>query len=510
MQYRPLETPSNKVYRKKCSFERQLMMAYGRLYAIYLKNIMSLTSTFHVQRFKKELSKQKPTDKELSYRAASKIMDMPDFASIRDYYIKSYAAEYSTSSWIIESGKNSKDTNPNPTTLFGIIPELNAESCLNRLLNVAIFESTTENKKRFKEKVWEKYVNAFNDSSLTPYARVGALMRSLVEAADSFDCKDIRLSHLRMRRWMTEMLCSFCCDDLKKNPKEPAWGEPVSQTLGNAMTILQNECHGMPLSLAFPRIFSDSERSVTYRNGMGGEPYPKSADEFRFDAEKRHKILENLSPGQQLIFTPWLENGFQVNGFSWRNFKNYLHRHYVMHATEDTFDKSFFCEWVAFDGRHWSNPAYKEKYESLWDAAYIEWVEIAKKVVHDSPRYITKVRLSSLPPSLRQELAIEAVKRWPALATSQETLQLIEPDRLVDPELTHLLSRNQKVIDTRDTLGFLNKSSDRFQHGAERFCDGPVNWSILEHVAIRDSAKVISESVDLPDSLSNVDLSSLS
>lgn len=442
-----------------------------------------------------------------AYTSAAKLMDLTNFAEIRDYYIKEFASEYAMNSWRMTKGEKSKNDIPPTAVLYGTIPSASAEGRLQELLDTALFDgsgtyhghASFAMKEQFKSYIWTEFEKLHNDESQTPYARVGAMMRLFLDAASKFDPSNLRLSHLSMRRWMTEHLAQLSCAELKKTPAAAAWPEPPSITLARVTATLNSKSPDAPLPIAFPQRQASAERSVSHRGTGFYNDYPKTADAFRYEAAVRSEILSPLTPGQHLMLGPWMENGFQMNAFSWRNFGNFLHRHYIMSATEETFDKSFFCEWVTFGGNNFSKPEYKDKYEALWDSAYTEWMEIAKVVIPNHPKLCTNARMTSLPPALRAEIAKESVVRWPGLAGDKEILNLLVDERERDSALDQHLTASANLVAIRDTLGFLNKSPDSVS-SADRLDweKTAADWSVHEHITIRNSAPTVNVTVGLP------------
>lgn len=467
---------------------------------------MSLLYSVHIRRHRK---KSIPIEKNFVYTSALEFLDLPDFASIRDYFIREFASDKAMNSATMNFNKDKKERYAPKEFLYGSIPNEKASERIDRLIDVALFngsgtyngKASKELKQQFKDLIWDKFEVLFDDQKQAPYERVGALMNLFLDAAKAMSGTGVRLSHVHMRRWMTEQLSQFCCADLKRTPHLPAWDGLPSTVLGKITQDLNAKSPNAPLPLAFPRHDRAGERSVSHRTDRIYELYPKSADEFRHEASVRKEQLSTLSPGQHLLMTPWMENGFQMNAFSWRNFENFIQRYYVMTATESTFDKSFFCEWVTFGGNRWSKPEYKKKYEEVWEAAYLEWVAIAKVVIPNTPRLAVDFRMTSLPPELRVELAKEAVTRWPALAASKDTTGMLQKAREKDPQLDQQLKTSEKLVDIRESLGMLNKDGDHILPRASQNLNGSTEWSVYEHVSIRNAVVQPNVSVNIPDTL---------
>lgn len=473
---------------------------------------MSLLSSPSVQRGR-ESGKRRSLNKDFTAREVGIILDLPDFASVRDYYIRTFAVLHDLSGWQASFKKTKVDE---IGWKHGRLPRTSvvdqyAEFCKTCLFSTGSRAVTIEGDvlTAFNALTQDRFIQLSNDETLSPYNKVGAMMRLFVDACTKLGNDKLHLSHKRMREWMTTTLGLGICDYYKKQPAAPCWNVPPSSTMRTITSALRANSPGTPLPVAFST--KPEERSAHYRvKSEDYVPYPKTDDEFRDEAAVRNNVLSALSPGQLLITTPWMEGGFQYNGFSWRTFDNFMQRYYMMTSTEDTFDRTFFCEWVANRGTEWTRPDFKVKFEALWNTAYLEWIELAKVVIPDIPSLAVSHRMSSLPQNVRSEIAKDTVLRWTGMTWCRDTMNYLDEARARDEWLDKHLTQKHQLVAMRETLGMLitttpTSNNIRFT-GGQMSESNASEWSIHEHLAIAFSERPLTKNVELPSILMDDDL----
>lgn len=295
------------------------------------------------------------------------LLDSGSFTEFRNYYLRSgiYNTIGRYKSRIV-GGKFESYNDPEPS-----VERLKAKEYTNLYMEAfGVFENDRP-RPAFEAELERKILDAQNRSDLTPYDRVGLVYKYIKEQLNTHKINQ----HTWLRMAMEKMLIDWTIRDLSKQPNTP-----VVTDIADAYKNIINQKNQMP-----------NERWAHLWNldGRGYSPQMEDGSD-RPQCIKRQElrdtIRKNAEPGSLILLSSVFKRGYQLSSFSWAAFDNYLEHNYVLTATEETFDKKYFSEWLA--GFEWSCDEHKERYEQYRDEQLKKWLSLVEAIVSEEITYL--------------------------------------------------------------------------------------------------------------------------
>jgi hypothetical protein len=450
---------------------------------------MSLFFTPSVRRGRDRPSQ---TDEGLAKKTLGILMDKQGFSAIRDYCIREYFPAASVV-WMAAKG----GLREGAAWSAGKTPPSDPKKCFEWLCRTAFHAAGDSGAKidtAEQVRLSGLYSKGFCEiwsGPQKPYEKVGLLMRFILDM-NSVEKGAVFLIHSQLRRCMTQWLNALVCDEYKKHPDLPAWDVLPSATMAGIAEAMAERLPKESIATMFTN--STVDRVACLRGSyVQTTALVKSPAEYVTAASVRKELLSKFSPGQLQMTTPWLDNGMQLNGFSWRTFGLFLERHYLMTATEKTFDKQFFFELISRGSENWSTPALAEKYTDVWASAYLEWINLARAVIPGQPNLAIPTRMTALPVTIQRRIAADTIAMWPAMVLSPECMDLASELVAQDTTLDARIKKSEFNMNVRESFDLLYKlpasepgfPGPRSKNVRRLGEGGSSEWPIYEHLALR-------------------------